>query len=189
MPEGVIMTFPSGEYIDPLDLDPAKVHPRDIIHHLSHQCRYSGATRGFYSVGQHSVLCARRAAEKELPLMTQYQALWHDAAEYALQDMVRPLKERERYGQAYRGAERRAEKVIFEVLGVETPLDPVVREIDVELLAAERRDLLPPNGRWGVLDNVVPPAWRITCWDPPVTRQRFMQTHLRLLYHLGGLDG
>ena len=170
-----ILTGVTGTYINPLELLPEQVDIRDIAHHLGNQCRYSGAVREFYSVAEHSVRCYRYVLQKypDEPSLHR-QTLLHDSAEYALQDMARPLKEDPRFGQAYRGAEKRAEKVIFPVLDVEYPFDDRVWEADLVLLATERRDLLPQNGRWTILDGIEPLREKIVPWSPKRARSTFL---------------
>ena len=103
-----ITTF-SGLHIDPLDLQVEDVSLTDIAHHLAMQCRWSGAVRYHYSVAQHAYYVSLLAPPDEA-----YDALHHDDAEYALQDMAKPLKNHVTLGQAYRGAEARIERVIVE---------------------------------------------------------------------------
>lgn len=170
----------TGKYVDPLDLKVGDVDVRDIAHHLGNQCRYSGATREFYSVGQHAVLCAREGEARGLPLDVVYTLLHHDDGEAYLQDVARPLKEDPYFGKAYRGAEKRAEPILAEALSFMYPFPAVVKEIDTILLATERRDLMPSNGRWAVLDGVEPLAQKITAWSPKKARFHFIQTHERL---------
>ena len=184
--DGLILVCPSGQYVDPLDLKVEEVSIRDIAHHLAQQTRFSGATKRFYSVAQHSTLCAARAAELGHDVEVQLEALLHDAQEYVLQDMVRPLKEKPRYGAAYRAAERRAEKVIRGRFGLPSKMSAEVKEIDNQLLAAERRDLLPPTELlWEVLEGVEPPGWKIMAWDSPIAEHKFMQRYFRLQIERG----
>src|SRR5574341_694227 len=77
----------SGRWVNPLDLQPEDVCIEDICHALSNQCRWSGHTREFYSVGQHCVLASRIVAKP-----FKFDALLHDGAEGYLQDMAKPLK-------------------------------------------------------------------------------------------------
>lgn len=182
--DGVILTY-TGVYVDPLNLDPETVKIRDIAHALAHQCRYSGHTRRFYSVAQHSVLCAIRVAELGGDVELQLEALLHDAQEAYLQDMPRPLKESPRFGQPYRAAERRAEKVIRGLYGLPKNMSDMVKLVDVQLLKVERRDLMPAAGNWKVLEGVEAPGWKVTCWDPPIAEHKFMQRYLRLQMERG----
>lgn len=137
-----IHTF-TGRMVDPLDLQPEDVCIEDIAHHLANQCRFSGAVKKFYSVADHSIICSYLVAP-ELAL----DALLHDAAECYLQDMARPLKHDPRFGQAYRGAEKRAEKVIAEVFGTQYPIPDEVYVADNIALVTEARDLMHGTDNW-----------------------------------------
>lgn len=57
----------------------------DIAHSLSQLCRWTGHTREFYSVAQHSVIISRLSNH---PLY----ALLHDASEAYLNDLNKPFK-------------------------------------------------------------------------------------------------
>lgn len=176
---GTILMSPSGTYATPLDLQPEHIHIEDIAHHLSHQCRYSGATREFYSVAQHSVLAAYQGRSSESSMWL----LLHDAQEAYLQDMARPLKDDPDFGRAYREAELRAEVVISEVFELPNPFPSLVKEVDLRLLATERRDLLPPGGRWKILEGIEPYEWEITPWPPEVARQLFLSAFSHYDHH------
>ena len=178
-----ILTYPSGLYINPLDLDPELVRIEDVAHHLSRQARFSGATKGdyAYSVAQHACLCAWTAQSYGGGPELQFAALHHDDAEYALQDLVRPLKEEPYYGKAYRGAEKRAEKVLAEVFGFTYPFPPEVKEIDLRMLATERDVLLHPNGKWEILEGVERPGIpELTPWTPNEARDNYLNWHENL---------
>src|ERR1700693_75116 len=59
-----IQTF-TGRQFWPLDPRPEEVCIEDIAHGLSNECRFAGQCRSFYSVAQHSVLCARNVLPME----------------------------------------------------------------------------------------------------------------------------
>jgi len=60
---------------------------RDIAHHLSLECRFSGACKFHYSVGYHSILGLDYIREDA---KLAYQL--HDATETYIKDIPRPLK-------------------------------------------------------------------------------------------------
>lgn len=164
----------TGRMIDPLDLKPEDVDIRDIAHHLSNQCRFSGAPREFYGVGQHSVLVSR-----VVPAKDAFDALMHDAAEYVLQDMARPLKLHPTLGQAYRAAERRAQKVILGVFGL-GPEPPSVKIADKLVLVTEARDLMHGVEEWGYYQDTEPLPQRITPWSPRRAEREFLKRFEKL---------
>lgn len=147
----------SGGYVDLIDPDPATIHLIDIAHHLSMLCRYTGAVRHFYSVAQHSCLCAENAAPADA-----WDALMHDAAEAMIGDVSRPLKG---LLPDYKAIAVRLERVIFERFQVNGD-NAAVKRLDTIALATERRDLMPRTGEpWGVLDGVEPWTGSIWPWD------------------------
>ena len=64
----------------------------DIATHLSRESRWSGATRQFYSVAQHSVIVSAVLERTEGPLAAAY-GLLHDAHEAYIKDMATPFKQ------------------------------------------------------------------------------------------------
>jgi 5'-deoxynucleotidase YfbR-like HD superfamily hydrolase len=85
----IIQTY-SGIAFDILNPTPETILVPDIAHSLSMLCRFTGHSRKFYSVAQHSILCY-----KLLPDDMEYlrlPALLHDAQEAYIQDLSTPLK-------------------------------------------------------------------------------------------------
>ena len=54
--KGWIQTF-TGKRMYPLDPKPEDICIEDIAHALSNICRFTGHTKKFYSVGEHSINC------------------------------------------------------------------------------------------------------------------------------------
>jgi len=182
----LILTF-SGKYVNPLDLKPDDITVVDIAAHLANHCRYTGATRykdepAFYSVAQHSILVSRLVPEE-----IAYEGLFHDAAEHTLIDLARPVKYDEYFGKAYRGAQKRAEKVINDTLGLQMipEVKALVKKADMLCLAWERRDLMHPNGEWEILKGIGPlPDAVIEPWAPKRSFRQFMKRYEEVK-HLG----
>ena len=86
-----ILTY-TGIMIDPVHPDPALIDVRDIAHSLSMLCRANGHFPTFYSVGQHSVNCAREAKARGYSRKVQLACLLHDGSEAYLADVTRPVK-------------------------------------------------------------------------------------------------
>ena len=86
-----IMTY-TKKMFDPLHPDAALMDMEDITHALSLLCRANGHFRNFYSVGQHSVNCAREAKARGYSEKIQLACLLHDASEAYLSDVIRPIK-------------------------------------------------------------------------------------------------
>ncbi len=83
-----ILTY-TGRVFNYDDIDFDSIDIVDIAHALSQLCRYTGQTRMFYSVAQHSMLVAEKmpgGPEEKLV------GLLHDAAEAYTNDLSSPLK-------------------------------------------------------------------------------------------------
>lgn len=146
-----IVTY-SGAVIDPLNPDPEQIRIEDIAHSLSNQCRFTGHTREFYSVAQHSVLVSYLCDPKD--------ALWgllHDASEAYLSDIASPIKQFSDMGAIYKTVEEALmtaiarcfsleEKYIstgYPLYGPQLLLPHSVKEADYKALRIEMRDLMP----------------------------------------------
>ena len=88
---GEIMTC-SFKMFDPLHPDVDLIDIEDIAHALSMLCRANGHFLNFYSVGQHSINCAREAEARGYSRKVQLACLLHDASEAYLSDVTRPVK-------------------------------------------------------------------------------------------------
>jgi uncharacterized protein len=158
-----MQTF-TGRKFYPLDPREEEVHLDDIVHALSHVCRFGGHCLFHYSVAQHSVLVAKDAEHK-------LEALLHDAAEAYLGDIIRPLK-KDHGLTRYREAESRVHAVICRRFGalIQTPAD-VARE-DLRALATERRDVMADTTEvWSCLDGIQPHSDRILRLNPVEVRR------------------
>lgn len=80
----------SGKRYYPTNPRPEDVDIKDVAHHLSMLCRYTGACNFFYSVAEHSILVANLVAQ--VAPEHALAGLLHDATEAYLGDMGRPLK-------------------------------------------------------------------------------------------------
>ena len=166
-----ITTF-SGLHIDPLDLQVEDVSLTDIAHHLAMQCRWSGAVCYHYSVAQHAYYVSLLVPPDEA-----YDALHHDDAEYALQDMAKPLKNHETLGQAYRGAEARIERVIRDALDVRFPVSEDVKKADLMMLCAEADQLVHGRQHWTYYTDTTPADTVIKKWTPEKAERMWLARH------------
>ena len=87
-----IMTC-SHKMFDPLAPEKELIDITDIAHALSMLCRANGHFRSFYSVGMHSINCAKEAIARGYSRRVQLACLLHDASEAYLSDVTRPVKE------------------------------------------------------------------------------------------------
>ena len=87
-----IMTC-SHKMFDPLAPETELIDIADIAHSLSMLCRANGHFKSFYSVGMHSVNCAREAIARGYSRKVQLACLLHDGSEAYLSDVTRPVKQ------------------------------------------------------------------------------------------------
>jgi 5'-deoxynucleotidase YfbR-like HD superfamily hydrolase len=120
---------------------PEDFNIEDIAHALSNICRYGGHTRVFYSVAQHCVLCSLHVEPE-----CAREALFHDASEAFMGDMVRPLKD---CVPEFKRIEERTEFAIATRFGLRYPWPAAVKEVDDRMLFTERRDLIVHQPDWG----------------------------------------
>ncbi len=82
----------TGIRFDPIHPDADLIRIEDIAHALAMLCRAGGHCKDFYSVGQHSINCAREAEARGLSQKIRLGCLLHDASEAYLSDVTRPVK-------------------------------------------------------------------------------------------------
>lgn len=166
-----ILTY-TGTQFWPLDPRMNEVHIEDISHALSMICRFTGHTRDFYSVAQHSVLVARA-----LPRKLQLWGLLHDASEAYLCDIARPVK---RCINGYAEIEARLMGVVADRFGLEGAIPHEVHVADNALLATEIAQLMPV-APVEMYMNVAPiSGLQIDPWPPRIAKRQFMQEFERL---------
>lgn len=124
----------------------------DIAHALSLLARFTGHTREFYSVAEHSVRVSWLCDTDDAPW-----GLLHDASEAYLGDMSRPLKHCTEIGAHYREIESRVMAAICERFGLSGEMPESVHRADCALLLAEKRDLMTAT-TWDDLAK-----WEIRC--------------------------
>lgn len=135
---GWIQTY-TGRKFSPLAPRPLDVSLMDIAHALSNICRFTGHSREFYSVAQHSVFVARLIQTR--CFKTKLWALLHDASEAYLCDVAKPVKPLLR---GYAEAEERVMRVVAQRFDLPWPRPEEVHVADMKMLATEFRDLMGP---------------------------------------------
>ena len=138
--DGMIITH-TGKWFNVLEPNSDDVDIEDIAHALSNQPRFTGHTREFYSVAQHSVLVAENCPS-EYALI----GLLHDASEAYLSDIARPVKKHPSLEPAYISIETDLTMAVFDKFGIPiayTDLPQDVIDADNLLLRTEARDLMP----------------------------------------------
>jgi 5'-deoxynucleotidase YfbR-like HD superfamily hydrolase len=183
-PHDFIETF-SGVRFRPLAPLSADVKLQDIAHALSHQCRFSGHTRDFYSVAEHSVRVSWLLERWGHTKQTQLWGLMHDASEAYLQDVASPLK-RQALFEPYRAAERELMRVICHAFELPSKQPAAVTEADLVLLATEARDLMKcvPEHWAGLMAQTAPLTEKIVPWAPREARRKFFSRFVDLRFAL-----
>lgn len=162
-----IQTF-TGKAFWPLSPQLAAIDIVDIAHALAMKCRYTGHTRHFYSVAQHSVLVSH-----VVPTADRRWGLLHDATEAYLPDVARPVKKNL---PGFVEIEDRLMECIATKFRLGGTMPVSVKEADVILLATERRDLMSDAPyRWTSTENVDPLINTIDPWGPELAKERFLQ--------------
>jgi hypothetical protein len=139
----------NGGYYHFLDADAEHITIEVIAHALSNLCRFTGHTKRFYSVAEHSVRASYIGPDDEA-----LERLMHDAAEALTGDVATPLKHQLL---DYEPIETRAEHLLAEKFGYRYPYPPSVKIADRIMLATEKRDLMAADGRdWKMLEMVEP---------------------------------
>lgn len=82
----------SGGWFDLLSPSAVAIDFCDIAGSLSKLCRFNGQCETFYSVAEHSHVCASVADADRLPVAAIRAIVLHDAAEAFCGDITRPLK-------------------------------------------------------------------------------------------------
>lgn len=108
--DNYITTY-SKVHFFPLRPEPKDIRIEDIAHALSFLTRANGHFPQFYSVGQHSVQCAKEAKARGFADRLVLACLLHDGSEAYLSDITRPVKQNL---PGYRDAERVLQNAIYE---------------------------------------------------------------------------
>lgn len=166
-----ILTY-SGSYFDFLDPDPQMVTIEDIAHGLSNVCRFSGQCPRFYSVAEHSYFTSLI-----VPQEYALQALMHDAPEALVGDVSKPLKE---LLPDYQQIEEQVEAVVFRRFNIPLPLHPSVKQADIQMLAAEKIQLMHCSDPWHWTFDYEPADIKIMCWSPEQAKAAFLNRYREL---------
>lgn len=154
-----------GTYFDFENPEGSEVVLADIAHALGNLCRFTGHTRWFYSVAEHSVHCSFLVPEKDAAA-----ALMHDAVEAYVGDVSRPLKS---LLPGYKEIEQRVERAVLSRFGIAHPLPESVKRADMMMLRLEQRFAMECSDFWPDLDGVPIAERALEFWPPETAAQRF----------------
>ena len=167
-----IQTY-TGKRFDLLEPRQEDIDDNDIAHALSMLCRFTGHTKFFYSVAEHSYnvstlvenFVRRVGGSAKDAAHAGLEALLHDAAEAYVGDMSRPLKQLVASAEvplgsdgftSYKMLEERIAELIFKVAGIEDRNHELVKRVDNHMLAVEARQVLDGGPRHGWVDPALP---------------------------------
>jgi len=147
----------------------------EIAHALSRICRYTGHTRQFYSVAQHSVYVSGLVPDEY-----KLEALLHDASEAFLGDVSSPLKA---LLPEYKAIEAAVEKAIAKQYGLPFPLSPTVKTADLAMLVNEKRDLMPlgHDDWWPRPESMAHRGVKVQPLGPTTSKMLFLDMYHRYL--------
>lgn len=169
---GPTILLRSGAYFDFEDPGALRVSIFDIAHALGNICRFTGHTREFYSVAEHSVWCSIIA-----PPEHAFAALMHDAVEALVGDMSRPLKS---LLPEYKAIEHRIEGALLPSFGIALPLDPEVKKADARMLLVEQAQGMKNRDEWVDFAGLEPAEVELKFWSPSEARAAFLARYWNL---------
>ena len=152
----------SGRDIDLEKPNLADINIEDIAASLSRQARFNGNTSSeAYSVAEHSVRVSLLVEEWTGDKALAMHGLMHDAAEWAIGDVVAPLKSYLRqFTKALDVLESTIELAIFKRFGVTHDGADIVKKADLVMLAGEWRDHVAagtvPEFKYPARDKILP---------------------------------
>lgn len=132
----------SGAKYWPFEPKAEEVDLMDIAHSLASKARYNGHTKFPIWVAQHSVYTAICNIEGHNSYQDRLERLMHDASEYVVGDLIRPLKYSPSFAAPFKEVEDLNEAVIADALALAHPHKPHVKIADEMVTTAEVRQLI-----------------------------------------------
>lgn len=152
----------TGKRVQPRHPDIEVIDIRDIAHHLALENRYCGAAKWPYSVAQHSVLLSRAAPERYM-----LEALLHDAGEYIMRDLPKPVKDSIDTGEHTR-LEKEWTKVVMKRFAVQPTIKStrIIKWLDTRIVLDETAVLSKhPEAYREAYPNHAPLGVKVERWD------------------------
>ena len=166
-----IQTFTGRKYW-PADPRAGDVNLLDIAHALSMLCRYTGHTRDFYSVAEHSWHVSHLVSPQNALI-----GLMHDATEAYTNDINRPLKQSL---PDYQRVEHLNWLAIARAFNLPEVLPAEVHTADRNMLTVEKAALMHPLPEWETDFGMPAQLVHIRAWEPKVAERRFLRRFYEL---------
>lgn len=171
---GVWTQTRTGRAFYPQSPLPEDICIEDIAHALGNLCRFSGHTRRFYSVAEHSV-----HVSTQVPPEHALQALLHDATEAYLVDVPKPIKP---LLIGYAELEAKVWAAVAAHFELPAEMHPTVHAADVAVLLAEKDQLLGPSPRqWYETDIQPARLGELPCYAPREAKYFFLRRFTELI--------
>ena len=145
---------------------------KDIAWALSNICRFTGHTKRFYSVAEHSYNVAMLC-----PPYLALEGLLHDASEAYLNDIASPVKQ---FLPEYKEMEEKVERAIYAKFMLGMPMSKAVKDADVAQLCHEAYYLLPSQGLDWKERVIGKRGIEPVGWKPEVAYNNFMTLFTQL---------
>jgi hypothetical protein len=184
--KGAYMHVANGGKFWPFDPRPDEIFIDAIAHQLATSARWQGATqhkrfksRIFYSVAEHSVYVARylRTTLKRPDLALE--GLLHDASEYVIGDLIRPLKYDPAFHAPFKEVEKLNELAVAEKFNLVYPWPKEIKMADEAVCQSESAQIIvrKSDEEWtsGVLrDDSVDAGIEIQMLEPYPAKEMFL---------------
>lgn len=174
----------SGKRIYFNDLRIEDISIEDIAHALSQICRFTGHTKEFYSVAQHSVL----VSDNQTTLAEKRAGLMHDASEAYINDLASPLKIY--LGNCgYSTLEEQFHQAINDKFNVDEGMTTNIKKADLRALFTEKRDVTNNSASdWGWGYDIEPFEEVIVPLPPKEAKALFLKRFKELFPEMETLD-
>jgi len=165
----------TGRQVWPLDPDGtplSAISLEDIAHSLSMICRFNGHCEHFYSVAEHSIIIADEVFSQTSDPFLALEALFHDASEAYVGDIVAPIKPNYIKKVEKKWAAKIAKKFKFSLSE-----NPLIKLLDMRILITEGKELMaPPPASWGY-DDIEPLNVNLDLLLPKPAKKLFIQKY------------
>lgn len=166
--DGHMLTV-TGRKVNIMNPDPDTMCIYDIASGLSNKGHFSGQTRPFFSIAEHSLLVCDLLQENikgDIHPEVLLVALHHDDSEAYLGDMIKPIKVIPEIAAVWKPIEDRFTMAIFKHLGIGTDLMKVIKPFDIMAQEIEYNAFYK-----GVH------SYKLNFMDPDLAYRQFMERH------------